>query len=205
MGLSTTLQAKPRQTGSSNKASRLRAQGFLPATFYGPKMKEPQSLTLEYSEFKKAYLGGEGNRSLYTLAIEGQGTMPVLLKDFQVDPLSRKVIHADFYMVDPEASVTVEVPLVLVGKPAGVEKGGQLQQSAREIMISAKPENVPSCLEVNVSKLALGQALHFSQVEVPEGVKLAYKVDLAVATVAVPKGLKAEAGEAEAAETEKKK
>ncbi len=199
MGLSTVLKAKARQVKSSNYAGRLRAEGLLPAVFYGPGLEAAQSLCLDYKEFKTAMTTSEGNRSLYTLDIEGQGAQAALLKDYQVDPLSRKVIHADFYKVDPAQPVTVKVPLVVSGKPVGVEKGGQLQLGAREIAVSALPGQAPSEVTVDVSGLALGQSLHFSQVVPPEGVKLAYATDLSVATVVIPKGLKTDEGAEDAA------
>ena len=200
MGLSTVLKAQARKVKSSNYAGRLRAEGFLPAVFYGPGLDAAQSLCLDYKEFKTAFMTSEGNRSLYTLDIEGQGPQAALLKDYQVDPLSRKVIHADFYKIDPAQPVTINVPVILSGKPAGVEKGGQLQGGAREIAVTSLPANAPSEVMVDVSSLGLGQSLHFSQVTPPEGVKLAYTTDLPVATVVIPKGLKTdEAGEEAAA------
>lgn len=197
MGLSTVLKAKARKVKSSNYAGRLRAEGFLPAVFYGPGVDAALSLCLDYKEFKTAFMTSEGNRSLYTLDIEGQGTQAAILKDYQVDPLSRKVIHADFYRIDPARPVTVSVPVVVSGKPVGVEKGGQLQLGAREISVTALPADVPAEMPVDVSSLGLGQSLHFSQVTPPEGIKLAFTADLPVATVVVPKGLKAETEAAE--------
>ena len=201
MGLSTVLKAKSREVKSSNYAGRLRADGFLPAVFYGPGLDAALSLCLDYKEFKTAMLTSEGNRSLYTLEIEGHGTQAALLKDYQVDPLSRKVIHADFYKVDPNQPVTVKVPVVLSGKPAGVEKGGQLQPGAREVKLITLPGQAPAEFVVDVAHLGLGHSLHLSQVPVPENMKLAYSADLPVATVVIPKGLKAEmeAAESEAA------
>ncbi len=202
MGLSTVLKAKAREVKTSNYAGRLRAEGFLPAVFYGPGLDAAQSLCLDYNEFKTAFMTSEGNRTLYTLEIEGRGAQAALLKDYQVDPLSRKVIHADFYRVDPDKPVTIKVPVVLSGKPVGVEKGGQLQPGVRDVNITVLPAQAPSELVVDVSALALGQSLHLSQVAVPEGMKLAYSTDLPVATVVIPKGMKAESeaaeGEAEA-------
>lgn len=192
MSLSTVLKAKKREVKSSNYASRLRAEGALPAVFYGPGLEAAQSLALDYKEFKTAFTTSEGNRSLYTLDIEGQGSVPALLKDFQVDPLSRKVIHADFYKLDPAKPVTVKVPVILTGKPAGVEKGGQLQTGAREVNITTLPDKAPSEVVVDVSSLGLGHSLHLSQVSVPEGMKLIFNADLPVATVVIPKGLKSE-------------
>ena len=192
MGLSTVLKAKTRQVKSSNYAGRLRVQGLLPAVFYGPGLDAAQSLCLDYKEFKTALTTSEGNRSLYTLEIEGQSPQAALLKDYQVDPLSRKVIHADFYKIDPAQAVTVKVPVILSGKPAGVEKGGQLQPGAREVNIKALPGDIPAELTVDVSSLGLGQSLHLSQVKAPEGMALTFSADLPVAMVVVPKGLKAE-------------
>ena len=197
MGLSTVLKAKNRQVKSSNYAGRLRAEGLLPAVFYGPGLDSALSLCLDYKEFKTAFLTSEGNRSLYTLDIEGQGSQAAMLKDYQVDPLTRKVIHADFLKVDPAKPVTVKVPVVLTGKPAGVEKGGQLQSGAREVNITSLPDQAPAELVVDVSAMGLGHSLHLSQVTVPEGLKLTYIADLPVATVVIPKGLKAEMESAE--------
>lgn len=199
MGLSTVLNAKTREVKSSNYAGRLRAEGFLPAVFYGPGMDATQSVCLDYKEFKTALLGSEGNRSLYTLKIDDQPPQAALLKDYQVDPMSRKVIHADFYRIDPAKPVTIKVPVVLTGKPAGVEKGGQLQLGVREVNVTALPDQAPAKLMINVAALNLGQSLHLSQVPMPENLKLSFTADLPVATVVAPKGLKAEGEGDEAA------
>ncbi|MDR2422258.1 MAG: 50S ribosomal protein L25 [Deltaproteobacteria bacterium] len=195
MGLNDTLQATPREGRGKNAARRLRAGGRLPAVFYGRNDKS-QALTLDYASFKTAYTRTEGARTLFTLAVEGQAPQPVLLKATQIDPLSRKLIHLDFLKIDPNEPVVVSVPLTLTGKAAGVEKGGQLQQGEREIRVQGLPGQIPALIEADVSALSLGQTMHLSQVALPEGLTLARTVDLPVAVVAVPKGLKAEVEEA---------
>ncbi|MDR1658682.1 MAG: 50S ribosomal protein L25 [Deltaproteobacteria bacterium] len=197
MGFNSTLNAKPREVSSSNYANRLRAQGLLPIIFYGHDLTETKSLSLEYAQFKSAFLNTEGNRFLYNLAIEGQSPAPVLLKDYQVDPISRKVIHADFVKIDPAKPVTVKVPVVLKGRAQGVEKGGQIQQSEREVTVTALPSAIPDQLIVDITPLGLGQTMHLSEIKLPDGLSLAKTVDLPVAVVTLPKGMKAEA-EAEA-------
>ncbi|MDR1870829.1 MAG: 50S ribosomal protein L25 [Deltaproteobacteria bacterium] len=195
MGLSTTLNATPREERGKNSARRLRASGKLPAIFYG-RADKTEALTLDYAEFKTAYLQEEGAHSLFTLAIEGRPPQMVLLKASQVDPLSRRLTHLDFQKIDPAKPITVKVPLTLVGKALGVEKGGQLQQGEREIRVQGLPDQIPSSIEADVASLALGQTMHLSQVKLPVGLTLAKGVDLPVAVVAVPKGLKAEVEEA---------
>ncbi|MDR1578701.1 MAG: 50S ribosomal protein L25 [Deltaproteobacteria bacterium] len=200
MGLDTTISAKPREERGKNAARRLRASGQLPAIFYG--QKDPsQALTLDYAEFKTAYTRSDGARSLFTLSIEGQAPQPVLLKDIQINPLSRRLAHLDLLKIDPGRPITVQVPLTLTGKAVGVEKGGQLQQGERDIKVSGLPEVIPAKIDVDVSALGLGQTMHLSQVKLPEGLSLERTVDLPVAVVAVPKGLKAEVEEAAKAPT----
>ncbi|MCL2029039.1 MAG: 50S ribosomal protein L25 [Deltaproteobacteria bacterium] len=197
--MSTILKAAPREAGQN--PGRLRKEGRLPAVFYGPGQDQALSLTLDYKEFKTALTTSPGNRSLYTLTIEGESPQPVLLKDFQMNPLTRKAIHADFYKLDPDRPVRLKLPVVLTGKPQGVEKGGQLQPGLREVEVSVRPDQAPAELVVDVSELKLGQSLHLSQIAVPGEVRLLFTADLPVATVMVPKGLKAEA-EAEASGAE---
>lgn len=199
MGLNTTLAAKPRETGSSNLAGRLRAKGLLPIVCYGGGLESALNLSLDYAEFKSAFLGSEGNRFLYTLAVEGEEPGWVQLKEYQVDPVSRKLIHADFVKISPDAPVSVKVPVVLTGKAQGVEKGGQLQQGEHEVVVTGLPGSIPDHIEADVTSLGLGQTLHLSQVALPEGLALAKKVDLPVAVVVIPKGMKAEVEAAAAA------
>jgi large subunit ribosomal protein L25 len=194
MGLSTILSAERREPGASNKARRLRRDGFLPAVFYGADGDNvlTMSITLDYTKVRNAFLNDKGNRSLFTLAVEGGDSWPVLVKDYQIDPVSRKMLHVDFLKIDLQKKVAVKVPLALKGKAAGVEKGGQLQQSEREITVSGLPEEIPSVIEADVSPLNLGQTMHLSQVALPENLTLVKTVDLPVALISIPKGLKAE-------------
>ncbi|MDR1313151.1 MAG: 50S ribosomal protein L25 [Deltaproteobacteria bacterium] len=201
MGLSTTLSAAAREAGSSNLAKRMRVEGRLPAVCYGDGT-EPRSIDLSYNEVKKAFLGDSGNRSLFTLEVDGVGAFPALVKDMQIHPVSRKLLHVDFLKIDPAKKVTVKVPLTLTGKAAGVERGGQILQSEREITVSGLPADIPPSIVADVSPLNLGQTMHLSQVELPDTLTLVKTVDLPVAVVNIPKGLKAEAEAAQAAESE---
>ncbi|MDR2353591.1 MAG: 50S ribosomal protein L25 [Deltaproteobacteria bacterium] len=191
MGLSTILNAKPRQATNSNAARRLRREGRLPVIFYGEGMP-PQSLSVDYNEFKKAFLTDPGNRSLFTLEIQDGETSPILLKEYQVDPLTRKMLHVDFLRVNPQEKISVKVPVVLVGRATGVERGGQIQQVEREIMVNGLPNDIPAVIEADVSALNLGQTMHISQVKLPDTLALVKTIDLPLAAVSVPKGARAE-------------
>jgi large subunit ribosomal protein L25 len=199
MGLSTVIKAKVRKPGSSNLARRLRRDGVLPSVF-SSRGSESKPLELSSADFRKALLSDPGNRSLFTLDIEGEGERRVLVREYQIHPVSRRLLHADFVEVADDRAVTVKVPLRLTGRAAGVEKGGQLQQVEREITVKGFPQNIPAEITCDVSSLNLGQTMHLTQVALPDTLTLVRTADLPVAVVGVPKGLKAEAEAAQAAE-----
>jgi large subunit ribosomal protein L25 len=101
-------------------------------------------------------------------------------------------VHVDFLAVDLNAEVRVSVPLVLTGKPVGVTNGGNLHQSMHLVPIAAKPAQIPTKLEVDVSALDIGDALHVSDLKLGEGVRVALDAKEAIASVVAPKAEKVE-------------
>src|SRR5437773_1579819 len=93
---------------------------------------------------------------------------PLPLCEVQRHPVSGKVLHADFYEVDLAERLTVSVPLRFVGKPAGVVAGGILQPILREIQVECLPTEIPEFIEVNVAALGIHEAVHLSELQLPE-------------------------------------
>lgn len=207
MNVETTINAIERAESGKGPAKRLRREGMIPAVFYGAGL-EARTLTVNAKEVTKELFGPSGSRSLFQLNIDVDGKAEeklVMLKDYQIDPIKRSVMHVDFFEVDYNKPLQIEVPLVLNGKPDGVEKGGLLQQIRRELLISALPKDLPDKIEVDVTSMDMGESLHVGEVAVPEGVELVFDVNFTVATVIAPKGAKTtdeeeEEGEAEGAE-----
>jgi len=110
----------------------------------------------------------------------------VLLKDYQQDPVSREMLHADFIDVRENEQIKVNVPLVLTGKPVGVTEGGILSQNRREIEVYAMPAAIPEKIEADVSHLKIAQSLHINEVKLPEGVRVKSHVNYTIAVVSVP-------------------
>ena len=193
METNVILTARPRTELGKGPARRLRRQGLLPAVFYG-RRQEPRPLTVDSKDLKTMF-SGSGTRSLIRLRIEEDGSTTekmVMLKDHQIDPIKRSLVHADFYEVDLTRQIEIEVPLILKGKPVGVEKGGLLQQIRHDLLVSALPQTLPDRIEVDVRHLDMGDSVHIEEVGTPEGVSLVYDVNFTLATVIAPKGLKAE-------------
>ena len=116
-----------------------------------------------------------------------------MLREAQINPLSRRLVHVDFLRVDLDTEVHVTVPLVLTGKAIGTTNGGNLHQSLHVIPVAAKPAAIPTKLEVDVTPLEIGDALHVSDLKLGEGVRALLDPRDAIASVVAPKAEKVEA------------
>jgi large subunit ribosomal protein L25 len=181
-----TLAARVRDGAGKGSARRLRAEGLVPAVVYGRHLDTPVHIAVDPIEVKKAIATPHRLNTLLTLKLDGQPERLVLLKDYQQDPVSREMLHADFIDVRENEQIKVDVPLILVGKPVGVTEGGILSQSRREIEVYAMPAAIPEKIEADVSALKIAQSLHINDVKLPEGVRVKTQVNYTIAVVSVP-------------------
>jgi large subunit ribosomal protein L25 len=181
-----TLTAKPRSGAGKGSARRLRAEGLVPAVVYGRHLQEASHIAVDPVEVKRAIATPHKFNTLLTLKLDGQPERLVLLKDYQQDPVTREMLHADFIDVKENEQVKVNVPLVLVGKPVGVTEGGILSQTRRELELFALPSAIPEKIEADVSQLKIAQSLHINDVKMPQGVRVKSSVNYTVAVVSAP-------------------
>jgi len=211
------MVVQKREPKGKGGARKLRSQGLIPAIFYGPKT-ESTPLSCNGKELSSVLERG-GQNVLINLTIKGEGSDKktsdhvVMIRDIQVDPRKGLPIHADLYEVSMKETMTVEVPVRLVGKAEGTKVGGILEQVRREIEIECLPADLPPQIEVDVSHLEIGDSVHVRDISV-EKAKILTDEQLTIATVVPPRVEKevmpeveaeAEAEEAEevAAEEEK--
>ncbi|HZH04366.1 MAG TPA: 50S ribosomal protein L25/general stress protein Ctc [Myxococcaceae bacterium] len=181
----STLEVKNREGSGKGASRKLRALGLVPAVVYGKTLKAPLHIAVEPAAVKKAIATPHRLNTLITLKVDG-GEQQVLLKDFQMDPVSRNVLHADFIAVNESEQVKVKVPVVLTGKPVGVTDGGILTQSRRELEVWALPNSIPEQIEIDVSPLKINQVLHVNDLKMPAGVTVKTHVNYTIAVVSAP-------------------
>ena len=181
------LTAEVREGAGKGAARRLRAEGRIPAIFYGPRSK-PISLTIDSKEFAKSLQTEAGENVLIDLDIR-KGDHPerkvVMVKELQIDPLQRGILHTDFYEVAMDEVVTVEVPVRLVGKPEGIKMGGILEQIRRVLEVQCLPGDIPKSIDVDVTSLKIGDSVHVQEIQV-EKVKVLADSNFTIATVVPP-------------------
>jgi large subunit ribosomal protein L25 len=178
------LNAERREGKGKGPARRLRSKGLIPAVVYGRK-GEPSHLAVDPTVLLAAIATPQRFNTLLRLAFDGN-EKHVLFKDYQVDPVSRKLLHADFLEVQLDQAVKVDVPVVTVGRAEGQTQGGILSLAAHDIVLEALPGKIPVRIEVDVTNLKIGQSIHISELKPPEGCKFRYSTDYVVAFVAVP-------------------
>jgi len=181
-----TLAARVRDGAGKGSARRLRSQGLVPAVVYGRHLETPVHIAVDPIEVKKAIATPHKFNTLLNLKLDGQPERLVLLKDYQQDPVSREMLHADFIDVHENEQIKVNVPLVLTGKALGTTEGGILSQSRREIEVYAMPAAIPEKIEADVTHLKIAMSLHINDVKMPEGVRVKSNVNYTIAVVSVP-------------------
>jgi large subunit ribosomal protein L25 len=183
------LAAQSRTETGKGVARSLRRQALIPAVFYGPEV-DPVPLILQSRDLEKLITTGAGENILIDLNIEdGKSTHShrAMIKEIQVDPVKQNILHVDLYAISMDKKISVEVPITLTGTAVGVsEEGGILQQVSRTLEISCLPDRIPESFELEVTALAIGDSLHVSDLEIPEGVDVLAEDELAIASVVPP-------------------
>jgi large subunit ribosomal protein L25 len=178
------LTAEKREGKGKGPARRLRQKGLIPAVAYGKK-GEPSHLAVDPEALLEAIDTPRKFNTLLTLKVGGTET-PVLFRDYQVDPVTRRLLHADFLEVKLDEPVKVEVPVAIIGKAVGTTEGGILSVAAHEITVQALPTKIPEKIEVDVTPLKIGASIHISELKAPEGCTFKFATDYVVAFVAIP-------------------
>jgi large subunit ribosomal protein L25 len=141
----------------------------------------------------------KGVNSLITLRLDGTDLL-ALARQVQRDPVRGTLVHVDFVRVSVDVAIAADVALILVGEPIGVRNGGLLDQQLFSIPVEAKPQDIPTSIEVDVSALDLADQLRVADVPLPAGVVTTLESDTLLAAIAVPRGLADEGEEGEDSE-----
>lgn len=182
------LKARPREKVSSRANRRARRRGELPAIIYGA-AETSQPITLDMDQFQRL-LATIHSSTIINLHLEGlDKTEQAIIRDIQRDPVSdRNLYHIDFYRIQADKPIIVEVPVHGVGgMPEGVKAGGVLETLTRRISIKSLPLEVPESLDIDISAMEIGDALHVSDLQAPQGAEILTNSELAIFIVAAPR------------------
>lgn len=180
--MDNTIQATPRVAHGKGSARKTRAAGHLPAVVYGPKTT-PQSISVDPDLLVGIFKHTRDRNTVVEVKIGDGAAVPCLVREVQRHPLSREILHVDFYAVDPNGEVEVMVPLTTVGRAKGALLGGRIRLIRRSIKAMCRYDRIPSNFVIDVTELDIGDMVKASEVPLPEGVSLVYDHDYNIVTL----------------------
>lgn len=187
-----TIAAESRDSRGKNAARRLRATGSVPAVLYGAG-GEPQAVSVSPKELTKILNSKTGHNTIFNLGQAGQEPTPVMIIDWQYDPIKDNLLHVDLKRIDLTRRLHVKIPVVTQGDPRGVKvQGGLLEIVTREIEIDCLPDDIPQQFTVDVTEMLIGQSVRASDIPLSGSMKLLSPGDAVIAHVV---SLKAETAE----------
>ena len=195
-----TLEAKPRTPGTKNDARRVRKDGKVPGVVYGAG-KPTLSVSVDPRQVSRILHSETGYNTVFDLAVDGERTKAMIV-DWQYEPIKGSLLHIDVKRIAMDQKLRVNVPIELVGEPAGVkQQGGILEQIVREVEVECLPADIPNAIELNVSELVFGMVLRVSDLPKNEKVKfvtdpeqpVAHIISIKEEEVATPEAIAGEA------------
>lgn len=201
------LKAEARERVGKGASRELRRNGMVPAVIYGDK-KDPLAIALPRKELTIRLQSGGFMTTVLHIEVNGEQHR-VLPKDYQLEPVRDFLQHIDFYRLTKGATLMVEIPVQYINEDQckGMSRGGVLNVVRHTVEVECRASMIPEALIADLAGLDLGDSLHISDVEMPEGVELTITDrDFTLATVAAPAGikedLKSEGSESDAASAE---
>jgi large subunit ribosomal protein L25 len=198
-----TLEVTRRERTGKEAARKLRQDGKIPAVVYGGH-REPVSITVDRKTVSELIKKGEhGIRSIFLLKMSGTDQQRhAMIKDMQMNPISRKMTHIDFVRVVMDEVVRVTIPVHLHGNSIGVKEGGILDWQMRELHVECLPGAIPDAIEVDITNLGAHQQIRLADLTLPEGVKVAEDPERVVVGITAPRAEEAAPEVAAVAEPE---
>ncbi|MGC1383715.1 MAG: 50S ribosomal protein L25, partial [Candidatus Acidiferrales bacterium] len=153
------VEGTVREGRGKGPARRTRMTGMVPAVLYGGK-KEPISLTVNAKQVARILRSETGHNTIFSVEVAHSGEEKAMVKDWQVDPVSGKLLHVDLFRIAMDVRMRVKVPVHTFGEPQGVKvQGGVFEIVSREVEIECLPGDIPEEFRVDVTELLIGKQL----------------------------------------------
>jgi len=189
MATDTTLKAELRTGTGKGVARKLRADGKLPAVVYGGDA-EPVHIYLDTQDADYLFRNISVDNTIVDLAVEGdKEPVQTLVREIQTHPWKATLLHVDFLRIQKGVAVELDVPLHLVGTPAGQLEGGVLDQIIHSLAIRCIPSKIPEFIDVDVSHLELNDVMHISDVTFEEGIEVMVAPERTICGISMPKAV----------------
>ncbi len=180
------IKAEPRTTERKSDVKNVRNSGLIPGIIYGAG-KEGIMISLPEIAFLKLVKKSIGEVAIFDIELEGKN-YKTFLKDQQIHPVTRKFRHLDFIELHAGKPITIDIPLHYVGKAEGIKAGGLMEILHHTLELTCLPKDIPDEIEIDVTNLQLGQAIHFGDIQLADGLQTSMSSATTLVAVRVPRG-----------------
>ena len=197
------VKAEKKESGNKNSNRRLRAAGKVPVVVYGGGTDSVAAVA-ELKDLAAIIRTDAGVNTVFSIDIDGQENYDVIFQDRQIDPIRGRLIHADLRRFARGEKIEMTVPIHLTGEAKGLaeEEGAVLTQAMHSIKVICEPANTPDSIDVDVTELEAGHAIHVSDLRVGEGIEIQEAPETVVASIVIVKEADLEPQVADGAEPE---
>ena len=180
-----TVKAEKREGRGKNDSRRMRREGKVPVVIYGGGTESVAAIA-QLKDLAAVLRTDAGVNSVFSLDVANEGSIDVIFQDRQIDSIHGRLVHADLRRFAKGEKIEMTVPIHLIGEAAGlIEEGAVLSQALREIKVLCEPANTPDSIDIDVSGLNVGDAIHVSDLKVGEGIEIHEDGEPVVATIIV--------------------
>jgi large subunit ribosomal protein L25 len=200
----TVIEAQLRTPGGKNANRRLRKSGRIPAVMYGPG-REPVVISVNPVQLNAILHSETGRNTIFSLSVDGAEQSNAMVKDYQLDPVQGRLIHADFMQIAMDRLLEVTVNIELVGEAEGVKlTGGIMDFVTRSIQVECLPSDIPESIKVDVTALKINDYIRVKNLQTDAKVKIMTDPEVVIVTIVPPikEEVPVEAAAVEAAEPE---
>lgn len=179
-----TLKVEIRKDLGKGPSGRMRREGKLPGVLYG--LGKNISISVDTNTIHTSLLSKAGRNRVFSLEGPELSGRHALVREYQVEPVSRRLVHVDLLEIDVTQKIKVVVAINIVGKSLGVAEGGVLNFIERNIEVRCLPTNIPKSIDVDVTALKIGDSIHLDDVKLPEGIEKASHLNPTLVAVVPP-------------------
>lgn len=192
------VEAHKRTETGKNAARRLRSKDLIPAVIYGEK-RDTRPIAVNPKNVLNILKSDSGENTLFHVVIEGETTRSaVMIKEYQLDPVSGKLLHVDLIRVSMKDLIKVKVPIVHVGESKGIQvDGGIIDFVMREVEVECFPADIPEHFAADITELRAGEVVRLKDLQVDEKIKILDDLELPILHIILPREEKEEIPEEE--------
>ncbi len=179
------IEARKRIPGGKNANLRLREAGMIPAVLYG-RGREPVAISVDPDAVADIFYSDSGQNTIFSVSVDGGERANAMVRDYQLDPVKGKLIHADFLQIAMDRRLEVSVDVELVGEAEGVKSGGLMDFVTRSIDIECLPGDIPESIEVDVSHLKINDYIRVRNITLDPKIEILTEPDVVIVTIVPP-------------------